>query len=134
MSISRHLVSGVVADTSVWIDFLAGRAAPLLEEALAQAAVVLPPIVVAELVSGARRPADRRAIEELVHEMPIHDTPADHWVRVGELRRAARDRGLSVSTPDAHVAQCAIDRDAILLSRDAIFTRLASVVSLRVRT
>lgn len=126
-------MSGVVADTSVWIDFLAGRAVPLLEDALAQAAVVLPPIVVAELVSGARRASDRRAIEALVQELPVHDASLDHWIRVGELRRRARDRGLSVSTPDAHVAQCALDRDAVLLARDTIFTRLASLTSLRLR-
>lgn len=124
-------MSGVVADTSAWIDFLAGRPVPLLEDALAQAAVVLPPIVVAELVSGARRGPDRRAIEALVQELPIHETPIDHWIRVGALCRTARDRGLSVSTPDAHVAQCAIDRNAILLTRDAVFTRIASMTALR---
>lgn len=124
-------MNGVVADTSVWVDFLAGRPVPLLEDALAQAAVVLPPIVVAELVSGARRAPDRRAIQTLVRELPIHETPLDHWIRVGELRRHVRDRGLSVSTPDAHVAQCAIERHAVLLSRDAIFARIASVTALR---
>lgn len=125
-------MSGVVADTSVWIDFLAGRPAALLEDALARAAVVLPPVVVAELVSGARRASDRRAIHALVRELPVHETPLEHWVRVGELRRRARDRGLSISTPDAHVAQCAIDRDAVLLSRDAVFARIASITALRV--
>lgn len=123
---------GVVADTSVWIDFLAGRPAALLEDALAQAAVILPPIVVAELVSGARRATDRRAIQALIEELPIHETPLEHWVKVGELRRHVRDRGLSLSTPDAHVAQCAIDRDAVLLSRDSIFARIASITRLRV--
>jgi predicted nucleic acid-binding protein len=68
-----------------------------------------------------------------VRELPVHETPLEHWIKVGELRRAARDRGLSVSTPDAHVAQCAIDRDAILLSKDSIFTRLASMTPLRLR-
>jgi predicted nucleic acid-binding protein len=53
-------------------------------------------------------------------------------VKVGELRRHVRDRGLSLSTPDAHVAQCAIDRDAVLLSRDSIFARIASITRLRV--
>ena len=123
---------GVVADTSVWIDFLAGRPAALLEDALAQAAVILPPIVVAELVSGARRATDRRAIQALIEELPIHETPLEHWVKVGELRRHVRDRGLSLSTPEAHVAQCAIDRDAVLLSRDSIFARIASITRLRV--
>ena len=117
-------MSGVVADTSVWIEFFAGRPALGLEDALAHGLVVLPQLVVAELVSGARRKADRTSIAGLIEELPVHDMPIDHWVRVGELRRTLLDRGLSVSTPDAHVAQCALDRDAILLSRDAVFTRI----------
>jgi predicted nucleic acid-binding protein len=39
---------------------------------------------------------------------------------------------LSVSTPDAHVAQCALDRAALLLSRDAVFGRVARLSALRV--
>jgi predicted nucleic acid-binding protein len=127
-------VSGVIADTSVWIDFLAGRPTPSLEEALARSVVVLPPIVVGELVSGARRAGDRAAIEDLLRELPIHETPRSHWVRVGDLRRMLRTKGVTVSTPDAHVAQCAIDRDAILLARDAIFPRIARHSGLRLGT
>ena len=124
-------MSGVVVDTSVWIDFLAGAPVPILEDALGRGVVVLPPVVVAELVGGARRPRDRAAVADLVGDLSLHDTPVDHWVRVGELRRHLRDRGVTVSTPDAHVAQCAIDRDAVLLSRDAIFRRVASHSKLR---
>jgi predicted nucleic acid-binding protein len=87
--------------------------------------------VIAELVSGARRPADRRAIADLVIELTIHDTPPDHWVRVGTLRRELRDHGLSVSTPDAHVAQCALDRSAPLLTKDHIFALIAELAPLK---
>jgi hypothetical protein len=124
-------VSGVVADTSVWIDFFAGRPTPELQAALQHGLVVLPPIVVAELVSGARRKSDRAAIALLLAELPVHEAPLDHWIRVGELRRTLLDHGLSVSTPDAHVAQCALDRDAVLLSHDKIFTRIANRVDLK---
>ena len=126
-------MSGVVVDTSVWIDFFAGRPAPSLEEALAHGLIVLPPLVVAELISGANRSSDRSAIADLLQELPLHETPLDHWIRVGELRRSLKARGLSVSTPDAHVAQCALDRGALLLSRDAIFNRIARLSALRVR-
>jgi predicted nucleic acid-binding protein len=124
-------VSGVVADTSVWIDFFAGVPTPSFEDALAQGLVVLPPVVVAELVSGASRPQERAAIEDLLKELPLHETPRSHWVRVGELRRHLRTRGVSTSTPDAHVAQCAIDRDAVLLARDSVFARIARHAPLR---
>jgi len=52
---------------------------------------------------------------------------------VGDLRRRLAGRGVSVSTPDAHVAQCALDRGALLLSRDAIFLRIAQTSELRVQ-
>lgn len=39
-------MSGVVVDTSVWIDFFAGRSCAFLEEVLPQGLVVLPPLVV----------------------------------------------------------------------------------------
>jgi len=126
-------VSAVVADTSAWIDLFAGRPIPALEEALRDGMVVLPPIVIAELISGARRPRDRAAIQDLVADLHLHETPAEHWIRVGDLRRRLAARGVAVSTPDAHVAQCALDLNAILLSRDAVFARIAEVVPLRLR-
>lgn len=125
-------MSGVVADTSVWIAFLAGKEVPLLEAALAEATVALPPIVVAELISGARQARQRSAIVDLLREIPLHESDFDHWVRVGQLRLRLRSKGLTVSTPDAHVAQCALDRDALLLTRDRVFSRVAQLVALRV--
>ena len=125
-------VSGVIVDTSVWIDFFGGLPVPSLEEALSQGLVILPPLVVAELVSGAKR--QQPLIEDLLQEFPLHETPLTHWIRVGELRRNLRDKGLSVSTPDAHVAQCALDRNAVLLSRDAVFAHIAKFCPLRVHS
>ena len=43
------------------------------------------------------------------------------------LRAALLRRGLTVSTPHAHVAQCAIDRGALLLTHDAVFLRTPGV-------
>jgi len=127
-------VSGVVVDTSVWIDFFCGRPALALEDALRQGAAVLPPVVIAELISGAQHARDQAAIAGLVEELPVHETPPAHWIRTGELRRLLKQKGLSVSTPDAHIAQCALDRDAVLLSRDAVFTRMARLCPLRVHS
>jgi len=122
---------GLIVDTSVWIDFFGGRTIPLLEDALALGTVVLPPIVVAELVSGARKKSDRMALVDLLEDLPIHETPRDHWIRVGELRRRLMEKGNPISTPDAHVAQCALDRDAPFLSRDRAFSTIARHMPLR---
>jgi len=39
-----------------------------------------------------------------------------------------------VSTPDAHVAQCALELDAPLLSRDRLFVKIAALTRLRLAT
>ncbi len=124
-------MSGVVIDTSVWVDYLAGRDTPILGDALEQGSVILPPVVLAELVSGAHRPRERAALVDFLSDLPLCDAARDHWIRVGELRRRCREKGVTVSTPDAHVAQCALDVDALLLTRDAIFSDIARHVELR---
>lgn len=124
-------MSEIVVDTSIWIDFFSGKPVPALEEALARRAVVISPVVASELVSGARRPRDRANLVDFLNELPWHETPRAHWLDVGDLRRLLQTKGLTVSTPDAHVARCALDRDATLLSRDRVFERIASHRPLR---
>jgi tRNA(fMet)-specific endonuclease VapC len=124
----------MVVDTSVWIDFFAGMDSAALEEALSRGGVVLPPIVVAELVSGAKKQGELAAIEDLLSDLSVHSTPLAHWIRVGELRRHMSEKGVSVSTPDAHVAQCALDLDAPLLTRDGIFSQIAGLTRLRLHS
>jgi predicted nucleic acid-binding protein len=122
----------LIVDASSWIDFFHGLELPVLDEALELGRIVLPPIVVSELVSGARTPRDLALITDLLIDLPVHPTPLEHWIRVGELRRFLQDRRLSVSTPDAHVAQCALDRGAWLLSGDGVFPSIAKLVPLQV--
>jgi len=121
----------VVVDSSAWIEFFRGREFPLLEEALAEGRVRVPPLVVAELVSGATTRGDTLRVEDLARTLDLVPTPREHWIRVGALRRRLRAAGLSVSTPDAHVAQCALDMAGILLATDAVFRRIAGTARLK---
>ena len=126
-------MAGIVVDASEWIDFFSGSKAEELEQALENGVAILPPIVVAELISGATTHQQRGAIGELLQDAPVHETPLDHWIRVGDLRAALARKGLAVTIPDAHVAQCALDRDAVLLTRDSIFEKIARHSKLRLR-
>ncbi len=70
-------VSGLVVGTSVWIDFFDGRPVAPLEHGLADGVVVLPPVVVAELISGARHPKQRAAVVDLIADLAVHETPSN---------------------------------------------------------
>lgn len=126
-------MAGVVIDTSVWIHFFNGSDTDNVAEALEHGVAVLPPIVVSELITGATTQKQRQAIGELLQDAPVHATPLEHWIRVGDLRRTLAQKGLAVSIPDAHVAQCALDLDAVLLSSDGVFSAMAKHVQLRLR-
>lgn len=128
-------MSALVVDTSSWISYFAGRAASavdaVLEEALEEARVHLPAIVVAELLSGTLARKDRAELEDLLRSLPLCSGGFEHWARVGALRTSLRRHGLTVSTPDAHVAQVALDLDAELLTEDAVFAKMARHAPLR---
>ena len=121
----------LLVDTSSWITFLRGSPHAELEVALKEGRVYLSPVVVAEILSSFRPESKRKNFIQFLKELPLCETGFDHWVRVGSLRTALASRGLVVSTPDAHIAQCALDLDGYLMSEDAIFARIAEVTALR---
>jgi predicted nucleic acid-binding protein len=124
-------VSALVVDTSSWIAYFAGDGSPLVDEALEEGRLHMPVVVAGELLSGRMTEAERRELEDLLSDLPAHGGEPEHWFRVGRLRASLRARGLSVSTPDAHVAQCAIDLGGTLLTEDGIFARIARLAPLR---
>lgn len=123
----------VIVDSSVWVDFLEGKGLAEAEIAAIGPDMVLPPLVIAELLSGQLTPRLRDLVSGLLQDYPLHVTPLQHWMDVGELRRTLAAQGINVSIPDAHVAQCALDLDALLLTRDEIFGQIAGHTALRLR-
>jgi len=125
-------VGALVVDTSSWIAWLAGGGSSLVDEALEEGRLHLPVIVAAELLSGRLDDSERADLQDMLSDLPPVGTDPEHWFRVGKLRAELRARGLSVSTPDAHVAQCAIDTGGVLLTEDRVFEKIAKVVPLQV--
>jgi len=124
-------VSALVVDTSSWIAWLAGGGSSLVDEALEEGRLHLPVIVSAELLSGRLDDSERAELQDMLSDLPAVGTDPAHWFRVGKLRAGLRAEGLSVSTPDAHVAQCAIDTGGVLLTEDRVFEKIAKVAPLQ---
>ncbi len=124
-------MNALVVDTSSWVAFLGGQTDSALEIALKEARVWLPPIVASELMSAKLSSSESTALKEMLSELPLCSCPFDHWIKVGELRARCAKKGFKVSTPDAHIAQCALDLDAYLSSKDQVFSKIATVAPLR---
>lgn len=121
----------LVVDTSAWISYLRGSASPILEVALKEGRAYLTQVVAAELLSSFRPESKRESFVTFLRELPLSDGSLEHWIRVGALRAMLLKRGLSVSIPDAHIAQATLDLDGYLLSQDAIFAKIVKYAGLR---
>ncbi|HBF12666.1 MAG TPA: PIN domain nuclease [Deltaproteobacteria bacterium] len=121
----------VIIDTNIWIDFFGNESDPTLETILSEGRGYLTPIIVSELISGCRNVKDEEQIISLIRDLPVIDCPLDHWERVGYLRRLCQKKGINLTIPDAHIAQCTLDMDGLLLTRDQVFIKAARVIGLR---
>ena len=125
-------MSLLIVDTSVWIDYFRGEDYPEVDIALKEGRIYLPPLVVAEILSATLTKKQTAQVVEFLNELPICETTREHWYKVGSLRSTLKRKGISVSTPDAHIAQCCLDINGHLLSKDKVFQQIASVVGLRI--
>ncbi len=124
-------MNALVIDTSSWIGILAGGAPEGVQRALRAGRVVLPPVVAAELLSGRMPPRRRAELRQALHGLLPFPADLAHWFRVGDLRAELAARGVTLSVPDAHVAQCALDLDGELMTEDGIFGLVARHAPLR---
>lgn len=124
-------MNALVIDTSSWITILAEGAAEPVRRAVRAGRVVLPPVVASELLSGRMAPRRRLELRQALRGLLPFAADLAHWFRVGDLRADLAARGLTVSVPDAHVAQCALELDADLMSEDGIFGLIARHTALR---
>lgn len=74
-----------------------------------------------ELLGNPLARRERKDLERLLNSLPTVGTDASHFARAGELKARLAEEGTLITARDAHILQCAIDRGALLLSRDPLF-------------
>lgn len=128
----------IVVDTSVWIDYFAGRVAPttaLLDDALDGAEdVALTDVVLTEILQGLRTEDEAARVDSHLSELTVLrlDSLQD-FRRAAGLYRAARRQGVTIRrTNDCLIASVCVREDLPLLHSDVDFDRLAAVTELRV--
>jgi predicted nucleic acid-binding protein len=121
----------IIADTSVWIEYLRrGESgwAWELDELLARGELMMCGPVLAELVAGV--PAERRSEYALrLRALPWSGLDRDGWLRAGLVRGDLRRGGFSASLIDVAIAVCAAQAGASLWSADAAHERVAAGLS-----
>jgi predicted nucleic acid-binding protein len=123
----------ILVDSSVWIDFFSsspGRAGRELRRMIEESEpIALTGVVVAEVLQGLTR--DAGAIEEFLGQFDVLEPRGFETYRAAAaIYRAARGKGVSLTTIDTLIAAIALEHHASLFTLDRDFTRIALIAGL----
>lgn len=128
----------VLVDTSVWIDFFAGRNTPYrheLHRLIANGAeLAVSGIIVQEILQGIRSVAQVRQVHEYLAVFDyVTLVEPDIFVRAAEVYRTCAAKGKTIRKPiDCLIAAQALAADIPLLHHDRDFDHIAQCHPLRV--
>jgi len=111
----------IAADSSSLIVYLGGGTGAdvdLLDDALASTQLIIPPPVLTEVMSD---PLRGEEAGRLVAALPTLELARGFWERAGLLRGRVLSSGVTARLGDALIAQCCIDHDVPLITRDRDF-------------
>lgn len=120
----------IAVDTSSFVAFLKGDAGDdveLVQSALDDEQLVLPPAVLCELLSAPGLP---REVRTLLTALPILDIEPGYWERAGLLRASVLERRRKARVADALIAQSCLDQSTPLVTRDRDFRHFAQAAGL----
>jgi predicted nucleic acid-binding protein len=123
----------IAADTSSVIAFLTGEAGDdvqRIETAMRAGVFRLPPPVITELLIK----GDPARVSDLVEDAPELPLMDGYWTRVGLMRRLLFGKGLKAAFADALIAQCCVDADVPLISRDRDYRHFERWCGLKLAT
>lgn len=121
----------IAVDSSTLIAYFQGDRGgdvDALVAALRVGDVVLPPVVLAEILSQPGLPDTHR---NLIVELPRLDLAPDYWLRAALSRSIILARGLRARLPDTLIAQSCIDADVTLIARAGDFRHFAKHCGLK---
>jgi len=128
----------IVADTSVWIDYVRGIDAPhtnLLDYELDHSRIVTGDLIIAEFLQGFRKEEDFQKAKQIMETLEYHDfVGKDIALRAAQNYRKLRKSGTTVrKTIDVIIATFCIENDFDLLHNDRDFDPMERLLGLRVK-
>ena len=127
----------ILVDTSVWIDFFAGRDSPhvaTLEHLIIDNEdLALCGIILTEILQGIADDATHRRVRRYLSPLLMLPMPDTVFVRAADIYRKLRKTGITIrKSNDCIIAATALEHQGRLLHNDKDFTPIAKHFPLKV--
>jgi predicted nucleic acid-binding protein len=128
----------ILADTSVWVDFLRGEDSPqrrmlhrLIED---EEDIAISEIIFTEILQGIKNDREFQAIKDDLLDFPMYGPKGiETYLHAVRIYRDCRKKGKTIrSTIDCIIAAICIENDLVLLHKDRDFDLIQASTSLRV--
>ena len=128
----------IVADTSVWIDYVNGVITPqtdILDRELELNRVVTGDLIIVEFLQGFRNNKQYQAAKQLMDSLKYHDfVGKEIAITAAENFRKLRKKGITIrKTIDVLIATFCITHDLELLHNDRDYDPMEELLGLRVK-
>ena len=129
----------VLIDTTVWVDFFAGRQLPhvaALERLIkGREDICICSIILTEVLQGIREKNEFRKTKKLFNTMIFLPMPYSVFLGAAEIYRTLRRKGITIrNSIDCMIGSVAIENDIILLHNDRDFIPIERHLGLKVLT
>lgn len=117
----------VVADTSVWVEYLQGGHEPTraaLRDLIRAEQAALVGVVLAELLQGCRSSKEADALLSKLAGLPFLETTFSTWRRTGELSASLRRKGIPLPFSDLVIAALALEHGCRVYTLDPHFEQI----------
>ena len=127
----------ILVDTSVWIDFFAGREDPhvaMLEQLLVESEdLALCGIVLTEILQGIADDTTFHRVRDYLRPLVMLPMPEEVCIRAAQIYRHMRKKGITIrKTNDCLIAASVLEHRCQLLHHDRDFALIARYFPLRV--
>ncbi len=121
--------SGVLIDTSVWIDFFRKNspAGDTVVELLSKGLVWVAGIVLFELVQGAKSETEKARIVSRLSGLHYVEMSVPLWQKAGELAMLLKKNGLNLPISDILLAAVALEHNLPVFTLDKHFESIPGV-------
>jgi tRNA(fMet)-specific endonuclease VapC len=124
----------ILIDTSVWIEYFRNKSDGLskqVETILSYDDVIVPKVVIAELIQGARSEKEISVVEGFVEAFTVVDHEEGAWERAGKVAYGIRKKGRQVNLTDCYIAVIAKDNQCQVLTLDQHFKDIKDVAGIK---
>ena len=121
--------NGVLADTSIWIEFFNPRSdiGNKLEKLIKENSVWTCGTVLFELVQGTKTDYEKSTITGILSNLKYVEMTQFFWQKAGELSGSLKRKGLNLPLSDIIVASIAIEHNLKIFTLDKHFEQIPGV-------